>query len=114
MGSGADGLTTETRKELARLKREIKRLQMKRDIPKGAVAWSQVPHRCVDAWRLGDGAAHAAGADRGGAERSKTRRSSLSHRSLPPAAGAFPSSLSPFRPLAPNQNPTMGPTRATT
>ncbi len=38
-GGGGDGLTTEARAELRRLKRENKRLRMERDILKKAEAW---------------------------------------------------------------------------
>ncbi len=38
-GRRSDGLTTEARKELLRLKRENKRLRMERDILKKAAAW---------------------------------------------------------------------------
>ena len=38
-GGRSDGLTTEARKELVRLKRENKRLRMERDILKKAAAW---------------------------------------------------------------------------
>ena len=38
-GRRSDGLTTEARVELLRLKRENKRLRMERDIPKRAAAW---------------------------------------------------------------------------
>ena len=38
-GLRSDGLTTEARKEMLRLKRENKRLRMERDILKKAAAW---------------------------------------------------------------------------
>jgi transposase len=38
-GRRADGLTTEERKELARLRREIKRLRLEREILAKAAAW---------------------------------------------------------------------------
>ena len=38
-GRRSDGLTTEARKEMRRLKRENKRLRMERDILKRAAAW---------------------------------------------------------------------------
>ncbi len=38
-GRRSDGLTSEARKELRRLKRENKRLRMERDILKKAAAW---------------------------------------------------------------------------
>ena len=38
-GLRSDGLTTEARKQLVRLKREVKRLRMERDILKKAAAW---------------------------------------------------------------------------
>ncbi len=38
-GRRSDGLTTEVRKEMRRLKRENKRLRMERDILKKAAAW---------------------------------------------------------------------------
>ena len=38
-GLCSDGLTTEARKELRELKREVKRLRMERDILKKAAAW---------------------------------------------------------------------------
>ena len=38
-GRRSDGMTTEGRKELRRLKRENKRLRMERDILKKAAAW---------------------------------------------------------------------------
>ena len=38
-GRRSDGLTTEARLELLRLKRENKRLRMERDIPRKAAAW---------------------------------------------------------------------------
>ena len=38
-GRSSDGLTTEARLELLRLKREVKRLRMERDILKKAAAW---------------------------------------------------------------------------
>ena len=38
-GRRSDGLTTEARLELLRLKREVKRLRMERDILKKAAAW---------------------------------------------------------------------------
>ena len=38
-GRRSDGLTTEARKEVARLKRDNKRLRMERDILKKAAAW---------------------------------------------------------------------------
>ena len=38
-GLRSDGLTTEARKEMRRLKRDVKRLRMERDIPKKAAAW---------------------------------------------------------------------------
>ena len=38
-GLRSDGLTTEARKELRELKREVKRLRMERDILKKAAAW---------------------------------------------------------------------------
>ncbi len=38
-GRRSDGLTTEARKEMLRLKRENKRLRMERDILKRAAAW---------------------------------------------------------------------------
>ena len=38
-GERRDGLTTETGKEMSRLKRENKRLRMERDILKRAAAW---------------------------------------------------------------------------
>ena len=38
-GLRSDGLTTEARKEMRRLKRDVKRLRMERDILKKAAAW---------------------------------------------------------------------------
>ena len=38
-GLRSDGLTTEARKEMRELKREVKRLRMERDILKKAAAW---------------------------------------------------------------------------
>ena len=38
-GRRSDGLTTEARKEMRELKREVKRLRMERDILKKAAAW---------------------------------------------------------------------------
>ena len=38
-GLRSDGLTTEAREEMRRLKREVKRLRMERDILKKAAAW---------------------------------------------------------------------------
>ena len=38
-GLRSDGLTTEERRELRQLKREVKRLRMERDILKKAAAW---------------------------------------------------------------------------
>ena len=38
-GRRRDGLTTEARKEMRELKREVKRLRMERDILKKAAAW---------------------------------------------------------------------------
>ena len=38
-GLRSDGLTTGARKEMRRLKRDVKRLRMERDIPKKAAAW---------------------------------------------------------------------------
>ena len=38
-GRRSDGLTTEARLELLRLRREVKRLRMERDIPEKAAAW---------------------------------------------------------------------------
>ncbi|MDE2753489.1 MAG: transposase [Gemmatimonadota bacterium] len=38
-GLRSDGLTTEARKELRELKREVRRLRMERDILKKAAAW---------------------------------------------------------------------------
>ena len=38
-GLWSDGLTTEARKEIQRLKQDVKRLWMERDIPKKAAAW---------------------------------------------------------------------------
>ena len=38
-GRRSDGLTTEARKEMSELKREVKRLRMERDILKKAAAW---------------------------------------------------------------------------
>ena len=38
-GRRGDGLTTEARKEMRELKREVKRLRMERDIPPKAAAW---------------------------------------------------------------------------
>ena len=38
-GVRSDGLTTEARKEMQRLKRDVKRLRMERDILKKAAAW---------------------------------------------------------------------------
>ena len=38
-GERLDGLTTETRREMSRLKRENKRLRLERDILKKAAAW---------------------------------------------------------------------------
>ena len=38
-GRRSDGLTTEARKEMQRLKRDVKRLRMERDILKKAAAW---------------------------------------------------------------------------
>ena len=42
-GRRSDGLTTEARKELARLKRDNKRLRMERDILKNYHDWSSHP-----------------------------------------------------------------------
>ena len=38
-GLRSDGLTTEARKEMRELKRDVKRLRMERDILKKAAAW---------------------------------------------------------------------------
>ncbi len=38
-GIRSDGLTTEARKEMRELKREVKRLRMERDVLKKAAAW---------------------------------------------------------------------------
>ena len=38
-GLRSDGLTTEAREEMRRLKRDVKRLRMERDILKKAAAW---------------------------------------------------------------------------